>query len=179
MSAYTARAVNTVAEAIDDGPDPRPLPSASAISEIGNRSTRADGNDGGIDDYPTSTSRPVLRCRWCHQRLPRRWLLCGWGGSGWLRWDAIHASPPCQRYSMMSKCRPEIADKYPDLVGPVRDILVATRLPFVPASKAGHWTPGTIMSISGHVSPIAHARNIMAIDWCTREELAEARRHLS
>ena len=36
------------------------------------------------------------------------------------RWDAIHASPPCQRYSAMSKCRPELSGKYPDLVEPVR-----------------------------------------------------------
>ncbi|MDF3280462.1 DNA methylase [Gordonia sp. N1V] len=133
---------------------------------------------------------------------------------------AVHASPPCQRYSAMSKCRPDIAEKYPDLVAPVRELLKRLGKPYVienvpgaplidpvmlcgtmfgrelyrhrlfesnlpliapghpkhvvPASKAGHWTPGTIMSISGHVSPIAHARNIMGIGWCTREELAEA-----
>ncbi len=43
-----------------------------------------------------------------------------------------------------------------------------------PASKAGHWKPGTIMSVSGHVAPVALAREIMGIDWTTREELAEA-----
>lgn len=44
----------------------------------------------------------------------------------------------------------------------------------MPASKAGHWRPGTVMSISGHVSPIAKAREVMGIDWMTRDELAEA-----
>jgi DNA (cytosine-5)-methyltransferase 1 len=44
----------------------------------------------------------------------------------------------------------------------------------IPASKAGHWTPGTIMSVAGHVAPIAKAREVMGIDWTTREELAEA-----
>jgi DNA (cytosine-5)-methyltransferase 1 len=44
----------------------------------------------------------------------------------------------------------------------------------MPASRAGHWTPGTIMSVAGHVSPIAHARQVMGIDWMTRAELAEA-----
>lgn len=44
----------------------------------------------------------------------------------------------------------------------------------VAASKAGHWKPGTIMSVSGHVAPVALAREIMGIDWTTREELAEA-----
>lgn len=136
------------------------------------------------------------------------------------RLSAIHASPPCQRYSAMSKCRPELAEKYPDLVDPVRKLLIQTGLPYVienvpgaplhdpvmlcgqmfgqelyrhrlfesnmplaapahpkhviPASKAGHWTPGTIMSISGHVSPMWKAREVMGIDWCTRDELAES-----
>lgn len=44
----------------------------------------------------------------------------------------------------------------------------------VPTSKAGHWVPGTIMSIAGHVSPIAKAREAMGIDWMTRDELAES-----
>jgi len=44
----------------------------------------------------------------------------------------------------------------------------------IPASKAGHWKPGTIMSISGHVSPIKLAREAMGIDWMTRDQLAEA-----
>lgn len=44
----------------------------------------------------------------------------------------------------------------------------------MPASKAGHWKPGTVMSVSGHVAPIAHARKIMDIDWMTRDELGEA-----
>lgn len=141
-------------------------------------------------------------------------------------WDgrpvaAVHASPPCQRYSAMSKCRPEIAEKYPDLVAPVRELLaqlpecltVIENVPgaplrkdlelcgtmfdrelyrhrifetnfvvgqpehpehLIPASKAGHWKPGTIMSVSGHIAPIAHARKIMDIDWTNRHELAES-----
>lgn len=44
----------------------------------------------------------------------------------------------------------------------------------IPASKAGHWKPGTIISVSGHCSPIALAREAMGgVDWCTRDELAE------
>ena len=35
--------------------------------------------------------------------------------------DAIHASPPCQQFSHMSKCRPGLADTYPDLVEPTRE----------------------------------------------------------
>ena len=44
----------------------------------------------------------------------------------------------------------------------------------VPASKAGHWRPGTIISVAGHVAPIAKARQAMGIDWMTRDELGEA-----
>jgi DNA (cytosine-5)-methyltransferase 1 len=44
----------------------------------------------------------------------------------------------------------------------------------MPASKAGHWRPGTVMSVSGHFAPVAHARKIMEIDWTNREELAES-----
>lgn len=43
-----------------------------------------------------------------------------------------------------------------------------------PASKAGHWKPGTIMSVSGHVAPVKLAREVMDMDWTTRDELAEA-----
>ncbi len=136
--------------------------------------------------------------------------------------DAVHASPPCQGYSAMSTCRPGLADKYPKLIGPLRDRFVSAGIPYVienveaakkemvnpvslcgqmfglelyrhrlfecsfdltapehpehviPASKAGHWEPGTIMSVAGHVAPIAKAREVMGIDWTTREELAEA-----
>lgn len=44
----------------------------------------------------------------------------------------------------------------------------------LPASKAGHWRPGTIMSVAGHVAPVALAREVMEIDWTTRDELVEA-----
>lgn len=43
---------------------------------------------------------------------------------------AIHASPPCQRYSSMTK-RWDRSDDHPDLVAPVRDWLEAVEVPFV------------------------------------------------
>lgn len=134
--------------------------------------------------------------------------------------DAVHASPPCQRHSAMSNCRPGLAEEYPDLIEPTREALQANGKPWVmenvpgsplidpvvlcghmfgrelyrhrlfeadfdipqpvhpthnkPASKAGHWKPGTVMSISGHIAPIAKAREVMEIDWTNREELAES-----
>ena len=138
----------------------------------------------------------------------------------WREFDAVHASPPCQRYSAMSNCRPGLAEEYPDLIAATRNLLELTGLPYVienvpgsplrpdltlcgqmfglelyrhrvfesnvflwqpghpkhrvPASRAGHWKPGTIMSVSGHVSPIAVARKAMGIDWMNRAELAES-----
>ena len=32
------------------------------------------------------------------------------------KFDAIHASPPCQRYSKMTRCRPGLVEEYPNLV---------------------------------------------------------------
>jgi DNA (cytosine-5)-methyltransferase 1 len=136
------------------------------------------------------------------------------------RFDAIHASPPCQAYSSMTKCRPGLSLEYPDLIGPTRHLLEQSGLPWVienvpyapmradvtlcgqmfglplyrhrlfeanfpivqpdhpehliPASKAGHWKPGTIISVSGHVAPISVARMAMGIDWMNRDELSEA-----
>jgi DNA (cytosine-5)-methyltransferase 1 len=51
----------------------------------------------------------------------------------WLRlsdFDAIHASPPCQRFSDLAK-RNGNAHEWPDLVEPVRELLAETGLPYV------------------------------------------------
>lgn len=37
--------------------------------------------------------------------------------------DAIHASPPCQAYSVASQVHRNKGKKYPDLINPVREIL--------------------------------------------------------
>jgi DNA (cytosine-5)-methyltransferase 1 len=54
---------------------------------------------------------------------------------GWRDFDAIHASPPCQRYSSLASLngRPE----YPDLIVPVRERLQTTGLPFVIENVVG------------------------------------------
>jgi DNA (cytosine-5)-methyltransferase 1 len=43
--------------------------------------------------------------------------------------DAIHASPPCQRYAKLSRCRPGAV--HPDLLDETRELLVETGLPWV------------------------------------------------
>jgi DNA (cytosine-5)-methyltransferase 1 len=44
--------------------------------------------------------------------------------------DAIHASPPCPAYSLVSGFQ-GVADQHPDLVGPVRDLLNRAPTPYV------------------------------------------------
>jgi DNA (cytosine-5)-methyltransferase 1 len=44
--------------------------------------------------------------------------------------DAIHASPPCQRFSDLAK-RNGNADEWPDLIAPVRRILIDSGKPYV------------------------------------------------
>jgi DNA (cytosine-5)-methyltransferase 1 len=53
-----------------------------------------------------------------------------WAEVNWRRFDAIHASPPCQRYSDLAR-RNGNADDWPDLVDAVRDILICSHLPYV------------------------------------------------
>lgn len=55
-------------------------------------------------------------------------------GHLWIgRPSAIHASPPCQKYSTQTRGRGD----HPDLVGPVRDRLVDVGLPFVIENVVG------------------------------------------
>ncbi len=43
--------------------------------------------------------------------------------------DAIHASPPCQAYSVLRRANPDA--EYPNLIEPTRELLEATGLPYV------------------------------------------------
>jgi DNA (cytosine-5)-methyltransferase 1 len=45
-------------------------------------------------------------------------------------YDAIHASPPCQRYTHGNVAGQQAA-RHPDLIGPTRDVLAASGLPYV------------------------------------------------
>lgn len=47
------------------------------------------------------------------------------------KFDVVHASPPCQRYSVATKANPSAAEKHPDLVAVTRDALRATGKPYI------------------------------------------------
>lgn len=63
------------------------------------------------------------------------------GSVEWLRladFDAIAASPPCQRYSAGTKgLTTEQREKHPDLVGPTRELLEQTGLPYIMENVEG------------------------------------------
>jgi DNA (cytosine-5)-methyltransferase 1 len=50
---------------------------------------------------------------------------------------AIHASPPCQHDSVASKSHNGRPQEHPDLIAPTRELLAATRLPYVIENVAG------------------------------------------
>ena len=50
--------------------------------------------------------------------------------------EAIHASPPCQRYTMAQNAAKN-AEAHPDLVGPIRDLLKALGKPYVIENVVG------------------------------------------
>lgn len=50
---------------------------------------------------------------------------------GWLGFDAIHASPPCQRYTSLARDRWASADDHPDLIAPIRERLDVIGIPYV------------------------------------------------
>lgn len=51
--------------------------------------------------------------------------------------DAFHASVPCQRFSVMSACRPGLSSKYPDLIAAVRGLLDLVGKPYVLENVVG------------------------------------------
>ncbi len=63
------------------------------------------------------------------------WWVAGSGSTYWLKdFSAIHASPPCQAYTKARKLQ---GNEHPDLVGPTRDLLDLTGLPYVIENVGG------------------------------------------
>jgi DNA (cytosine-5)-methyltransferase 1 len=58
--------------------------------------------------------------------------------------DAIHASPPCQRWTVGAPGR-ALGDKHPDLLTPTRDLLRATGLPYVIENVVGAPMPDAFL----------------------------------
>lgn len=67
-----------------------------------------------------------------HQSDVFHWF--GWAGIN--SFDAIHASPPCQRFSPLAM-RNGNRDEHPDLIAETRELLEATGLPYVIENVVG------------------------------------------
>jgi DNA (cytosine-5)-methyltransferase 1 len=57
-------------------------------------------------------------------------------------YDAIHASPPCQAYSITKHTH---GVQHPDLLGPTRELLKATGLPYIIENVVGADMPGAVI----------------------------------
>lgn len=86
-----------------------------------------------------------------------------WYGRGF---DAIHASPPCQRFSSMQK-RWHREDDHPDFIGPIRERLEATRLPYVIENVVG----------SPLLDPVQLCGSMFNLGVYLGEEYLQLRRH--
>jgi DNA (cytosine-5)-methyltransferase 1 len=145
-------------------------------------------------------------------------------------YDAIHASPPCQRFSVTQSIRQQEERSYPDLVAATRSYLATAGVPTVMenvitapmrrdlvlcgtqfgltvltrtgrrelrrhrAFELGSWWTGELpppcnhrypsISVAGHGGGslphqahwgmLGERRAVMQMDWCERDELAEA-----
>ena len=61
------------------------------------------------------------------------------------KFDAIHASPPCQRYSISKRLHDTYGLHHPDLVGPTREILKEIGKPWVIENVVGAPMRGSIL----------------------------------
>lgn len=74
--------------------------------------------------------------------------------------DLIHASPPCQRYSVTRNFTGK-GDTWPDLVGPVRELLIRTGLPYVIENVPGAPLIDPVILCGSHFN--------LAVEWDDRK----------
>src|SRR5690242_18399343 len=66
---------------------------------------------------------------------------------GTVRYDAIHASPPCQAFTDYRRKGHGVGDGYPNLIAPVRELLQETGLPYLieNVERARPWMLNPVM----------------------------------
>ncbi len=78
------------------------------------------------------------------------------------RFDAIHASPPCQRYSYGTPQK----SKHPNLVGPTRELIEASGLPWVMENVPGSPLRSDIIICGCMVGlPLIRRRRLFETSW--------------
>ena len=125
MNADFEAVLRTVRQARAERPDELWILDAySGAGGAGEGYRRAGWNVVGIDIDPQPRYKPGLFLQGdALDYLARREFV--------RLFHAAHTSPPCQRYSRMSVCRPGLAESYPDLVEPTRVLLQASGIPYV------------------------------------------------
>lgn len=83
----------------------------------------------GVDINP-QPNYPFTFCRGDALLFLREEIRARAAGEEWSKFDAVHASPPCQRYAASTAWRGRRED-HPDLIGPTRDLLLELGLPYV------------------------------------------------
>lgn len=63
---------------------------------------------------------------------------------GWTTFDAIHASPPCQRFTAYRRRGSGVGENYPDLISAVRDAARFSALPYVIENVPGSPVAGLV-----------------------------------
>jgi DNA (cytosine-5)-methyltransferase 1 len=53
------------------------------------------------------------------------------------KFDAIHASPPCQHFTKYNNCRKDLKSKYEDLIEPTRQVLIDSGKPYIIENVVG------------------------------------------
>jgi DNA (cytosine-5)-methyltransferase 1 len=88
--------------------------------------------------------------------------------------DAIHASPPCQAFSDLQK---QNKRSYPELVGPVRDLMAQTGLPYVIENVEGAPLRNPIVLCGTMFPPLRVIRHRLFEANFALEALAEHPKH--
>lgn len=74
-------------------------------------------------------------------------------------YDAIHASPPCQRHTVALKNRPETQAEHPELIVPTRELLEQIGVPYVIENVEGAPLKEPVM-LCGHMAEFPELRVI-------------------
>ena len=85
--------------------------------------------------------------------------------------DFIHASPPCQRYSVTRHTHAKV---YPDLVGPVRNRLVANGVPWAMENVVGAPMPAAFVLCGASFGLKAYDELSGKVLWLRRHRLFES-----
>jgi DNA (cytosine-5)-methyltransferase 1 len=75
--------------------------------------------------------------------------------------DAVHASPPCQAYSIATSDK----SKHPDLIGPTRDLLTAADMPYILENVPGAPMPDALVLCGSSFGLRVRRHRLIETNW--------------